>query len=110
MYEDFERARHATLVAVLSGHREPITAMAWSPDGQSLASTSLDGVLNLWSLIGTEPRPRFQQKLHVTPSAGFTSVAWSPNGEYIACGATGGQLEVYEATGLRPVGYSDPGA
>src|SRR5688572_24961494 len=110
MYDDFDNARHAPIVGTLTGHRHPVTAMAWSPDGEWLASTSLDGVLNLWSRIGSDTRPRFQQRINAVPTPGFTSVAWSPDGDYIACGATGGQLELYEASGLRPIAYSDRGA
>lgn len=48
-YDDFEKAPHASLMGSLKGHEAEGTAMAWSPDGERLASTSVDGVLNIWT-------------------------------------------------------------
>lgn len=46
--EHFERGE----VLLLSGHQAEITSLAFSPDGQSLLSTSKDGVLRLWDING----------------------------------------------------------
>lgn len=46
--EHFERGE----VLLLSGHQAEITSLAFSPDGQSLLSTSKDGVLRLWDIYG----------------------------------------------------------
>jgi WD40 repeat protein len=35
-------------VATLKGHQTEIGAVAFSPDGKTLASRSLDGVIKLW--------------------------------------------------------------
>jgi WD40 repeat protein len=39
-------------VLLLSGHQAEITSLAFSPDGQSLLSTSADGALRLWDING----------------------------------------------------------
>lgn len=39
-------------VLLLSGHQAEIRSLAFSPDGQSLLSTSADGVLRLWDIYG----------------------------------------------------------
>jgi WD40 repeat protein len=38
------------LIRTLHGHTVTILAMAWSPDGQTLATASGDGTINLWPL------------------------------------------------------------
>ena len=32
----------------LRGHTNDVTEVAWSPNGQTLASSSLDGTIRLW--------------------------------------------------------------
>jgi WD40 repeat protein len=39
--------------ATLSGHTEPVDVLAWSPDGKTLASGSLDHTIRLWDLAGS---------------------------------------------------------
>ncbi len=39
--------------AVLVGHTAPVGALAWSPDGKTLASGSLDQTIHLWNLAGS---------------------------------------------------------
>lgn len=43
-------AQTGRLLASRSGHRRPITAVCFSPDGKSLASAGLDGTLQIWDV------------------------------------------------------------
>jgi WD40 repeat protein len=51
---DWPRGR---LVHTFVGHRAPVTALAFAPDGRTLASGSLDGSVLLWD-TGTVPAPK----------------------------------------------------
>ena len=37
---------------MLTGHKSSVEAVAYSPDGKTLASTSLDGTMLLWDFAG----------------------------------------------------------
>jgi WD40 repeat protein len=81
--------------------------MAWSRDGEWLASTSRDGTLNLWSRLPKQTKPRFTRQSNLEPKPGLTSVAWSHDGQYLACGSTSGQLAIWETGGFRRIGHDE---
>ncbi|CAE7068610.1 unnamed protein product [Rhizoctonia solani] len=69
----------------LTGHRGAISALAWSPDGDYIASGS-GGAMQLWD---TRTRRRIFDQLTTSPNP-VTSVGFSPNGRIIA--ATSGNI------------------
>ena len=80
--------------AVWHGHTGQIVDMAWSPDGQRLASASQDGTLRLWT-VG-----QAQSVLTLKDADGATplSVAWSPDSARLACGTYDGVTLTFDAT------------
>jgi WD40 repeat protein/transcriptional regulator with XRE-family HTH domain len=67
----------------LNGHTGWAMGLAFSPDGQTLASTSLDGTVKIWSLL-----PGNEGVTVSSPVGGFgTRVTYNPNGlEFITNG------------------------
>ena len=64
----------------LQGHRDWITALAFSPTGAALASASLDGTIKLWNLTSGA--------LVATLRSGRVSaIAFSPDGTTLAAGS-----------------------
>ena len=65
---------------------DPITALAWSPDGDAVAVGAHGGVVQVWSVNGT---PALERTLYgLAPVLGLTeavqSLAFSPNGQLLA--------------------------
>ncbi|HVU69594.1 MAG TPA: protein kinase [Ktedonobacteraceae bacterium] len=80
------------------GHFGRVNALAWSPNGQRLASVSADKTLQIWdSLTG---RKYF---IHRNPSATLTCTAWSYDGRYIATGGNDKLVHVWDTVTRNPV-------
>jgi WD40 repeat protein len=67
----------------LAGHAGEIRAVAYSPQGDQIASASLDGTVKLWATDGT--------LLHTLESdgQGVRAIAFSPDGQMLAAGSSG---------------------
>ncbi|MGB7537379.1 MAG: WD40 repeat domain-containing protein [Anaerolineales bacterium] len=70
-----------TGIRELIGHTDPVSGIAFSPDGKGLASASLDGTIRLWSLV----TGREIKKLIALPIRIY-SIVFSPDGETISAG------------------------
>ena len=69
-------------IAILEGHNDRVTSLAYSPDGTILASGSYDRTIRLWDMAAKE---------EIAPMEGHrrlvTSVAFSPDGTTLASGS-----------------------
>src|SRR3954447_5139938 len=84
-----------------------ITALAYSPDGTTLASASWDGTITLWDINSGQPRRTLAG--HVGPVNG---VAFSPDGTLLASVGQDTVLRIWDvATGdqrLKLTGHAEP--
>src|SRR5262249_40970773 len=71
----------------LRGHTELVYRVAYSPDGQSLASGSDDGTVRIWDARTG------QQRLTVEHNGHVQCMAFSPDGQWVAWSAGGGGSE-----------------
>ncbi|XP_065873556.1 WD40 repeat-containing protein HOS15 isoform X2 [Euphorbia lathyris] len=66
------------LICSLNGHRDPVYSVAFSPNGEYLASGSLDRCINIWSLKEVKIVKTY------TGNGGIFEVCWNKEGDKIA--------------------------
>lgn len=82
-----------TLLQTLSGHNTTVGDIAWSHDGQRIASACNDGIIRLWN-AGTGELVA-SMKGHQDAAL---SVAWSTDDSIIASGSTDGMVRLWRAS------------
>jgi len=98
----------ATPRAILRGHSDIIAAMAFHPDGKTLASASNDGTVKLWDVATGEIRLTLEGRVTglTINSNGYTRVAalaFTPDGDTLMYGTDSGTLrEWHAASRLAP--------
>ena len=75
----------------LWGHTDEVWSVAWSPDGQHVASASDDHTVRIWDVAEGKT-------IHVLRghTAAVRSVAWSPDGRYVASASHDGTVRMWD--------------
>lgn len=76
-------------VQVLTNQKDAIFAVAFSPNGLSLASASRDGTIQFWNIADARPLG--------TIAATTTSLAFSPDGNSLAGGMSDSSINIWDA-------------
>jgi WD40 repeat protein/tRNA A-37 threonylcarbamoyl transferase component Bud32 len=82
-----------------TAHHGPVTALAFAPDGKSLASAGRDGLLKVWDM----PAGRLLWG-HQAHADALTGLAFAPDGKSLASAAGGQTVKLWDARGGRQVG------
>jgi WD40 repeat protein len=77
------------------GHTGHITSLAFSADGQMIASSGEDGTIHFWSVDGTHLRTLTVSDLAVA------SLAFSVDGQILASGGDQGSLQLWSMDGIH---------
>ena len=82
---------------LLTGHRDSVISVAYSPDGTTLAGGSSDSTVQLWDAVSGAP------KATLTGHTGaVTSVAYSPDGATLATGSRDSTVWLRDAVSGAP--------
>lgn len=102
---DLGKSINAKPTAEIAAHRDAIYALAFSPDGSTLASAGYDRAIKLWSVA----KPDAPKLTLLDHSDAVYSVAFHPNGQLLASGSADRAVKVWDAaTGKRLYTLGDP--
>ena len=89
--------QQATLLGTLSGHTDPVHAVAWSPDGKTIATAGFDNTVRLW-----EAATRKEIKSLEGHSKLVLAVAFSPDSRELASASLDNSAKVWDIPGGGP--------
>jgi WD40 repeat protein len=75
----------------LEGHPGPVNAVAFPPDGQTLASASDDGTVRLW-----DPATGAKKRVLESYAGWVKAVAFSPDGQTLASASNDGTVRLWD--------------
>jgi WD40 repeat protein len=83
-------AASGTVSAMLKGHAELVTSLAFSADGRMVASASQDRSVRVWDIASRKMLLTFVG--HAGP---VTALAFSPNGRRVVSASSDGKLKFW---------------
>lgn len=85
----------ATGQTLLVYHGTPgvtVMSVAWSPNGEFIASGGTDNVVQVWEATTGQIK-----RTYTGHTGAIGSVAWSPDGKYLASGSEDNTIQVWQA-------------
>ena len=93
----FYALQSGQMTRVLRGHENAISALAFAPDGKTLASASSDKTVRVWNLASGENRVIGRHE------RGIAEIAWSRDGKFLASASYDGSAQVWDVTNAKPL-------
>src|ERR1700722_5676895 len=84
-------AQQATTVGTLEGHTDPVYAIAWSPDGKTLATASFYNTVRLWDAVTRKEVKKYEGHTKLA-----LAVAVAPDGRHILSGSQDNTAKIWD--------------
>ena len=91
-------AQQATTVGTLDGHTDPVYAIAWSPDGKTLATAGFDNTVRLWDAATRKEIKKYEGHTKLV-----LAVAVAPDGKHILSGSQDNTAKIWDYPTSGPV-------
>jgi len=88
--------KNAHLRATLVGHTDAVRSVAFSPDGKTLASGSVDNTVKFWDVASDTKKPILAKQ-----GGNVVSVAFTPDGTTLASGSMDATVILWDAVSGR---------
>ncbi|HEV2705299.1 MAG TPA: hypothetical protein VGV59_05205 [Pyrinomonadaceae bacterium] len=79
---------------MLEAHDEVVTSVAYSPDGRSIVTASVDGKVVIWDAVSRRETASLNWGAH--PVKSVTSIAYSPDGRWLAVAAGDNTVRLWD--------------
>jgi len=74
-----------------TGHTDVVNVVAWSPNGNYIASGSADNTLRVWEVASGN-----QMAIYRGHTGAINSIVWSPDSQHIASGSTDKTVQILD--------------
>lgn len=91
------------LLYLYTRHIQRISSVAWSPDGQLIASASFDGTIQVWNASTGELITMFEEHRKHWRTSYIYAACWSPDGKMIASAGADEMVRLWEPQTARVI-------